>query len=57
MTGWGDRLVLALGWLGDFDGWDLASLALLSHGPAVSFVLFSSPIAAHAKYPGIFRLW
>ncbi|KAK4661968.1 uncharacterized protein QC763_709330 [Podospora pseudopauciseta] len=37
VVGW-RILVLALGWLGDFDGWDLASLALLSHGPATFLV-------------------
>ncbi|KAK0665996.1 hypothetical protein QBC41DRAFT_257112 [Cercophora samala] len=37
VVGW-KILVLALGWLGDFDGWDLASLALLSHGPATFLV-------------------
>lgn len=29
------RFGLALGWFGDYDGYDLAALALLSHGPAV----------------------
>ncbi|KAK5664050.1 hypothetical protein OQA88_264 [Cercophora sp. LCS_1] len=28
------RIGLALGWYGNFDGYDLAALALLSHGPA-----------------------
>ncbi|KAK4202742.1 hypothetical protein QBC40DRAFT_321130 [Triangularia verruculosa] len=37
VLGW-KLLVLALGWLGDFDGYDLASLALLSHGPATFLV-------------------
>ncbi|KAK4175237.1 hypothetical protein QBC36DRAFT_190365, partial [Triangularia setosa] len=35
---WYGRLGLGLGWLGDFDGYDLASLALLSHGPATFLV-------------------
>ncbi|KAL2263230.1 hypothetical protein VTK26DRAFT_7724 [Humicola hyalothermophila] len=31
-------LGLALGWLGDYDGYDLAALALLSHGPTAFLV-------------------
>jgi hypothetical protein len=30
------RFALALGWFGDYDGYDLAALSLLAHGPAVS---------------------
>lgn len=33
---------LALGWFGDYDGYDLAALSLLSHGPPVSFLFSSS---------------
>jgi hypothetical protein len=29
-------LELGLGWFGNYDGYDLASLTLLSHGPLVS---------------------
>jgi hypothetical protein len=29
------RLELALGWFGNYDGYDLAALSLLSHGPPV----------------------
>ena len=29
------RLELGLGWFGDYDGYDLAALSLLSHGPPV----------------------
>ncbi|KAK4146960.1 uncharacterized protein C8A04DRAFT_34516 [Dichotomopilus funicola] len=29
---------LALGWLGDYDGFDLAALAVLSHGPATFLI-------------------
>ena len=29
------RFELALGWYGNYDGYDLASLSLLSHGPTV----------------------
>ena len=31
------RFELGLGWFCDYDGYDLASLSLLSHGPPVSF--------------------
>ncbi|KAK0748675.1 hypothetical protein B0T21DRAFT_407167 [Apiosordaria backusii] len=37
IAGW-KLLGLALGWLAEFDGYDLASLALLSHGPATFLV-------------------
>lgn len=30
-----DRAELALGWWGGYDGYDLASLVVLSHGPPV----------------------
>ncbi len=29
------RLELGLGWYGNYDGYDLAALTLLSHGPSV----------------------
>jgi hypothetical protein len=29
------RFELGLGWFGDYDGYDLAALSLLSHGPPV----------------------
>jgi len=31
-----NRFELGLGWFGDYDGYDLASLSLLAHGPPVS---------------------
>ena len=31
----GLRFELAVGWFGNYDGYDLASLSLLSHGPPV----------------------
>ena len=30
------RIELAIGWWGGYDGYDLAALTVLSHGPAVS---------------------
>lgn len=30
------RFELGVGWFGNYDGYDLASLSLLSHGPPVS---------------------
>lgn len=32
-----DSFELGLGWFGNYDGYDLASLTLLSHGPPVSY--------------------
>ena len=32
------RFELGLGWFGDYDGYDLAALSLLSHGPPVSLL-------------------
>lgn len=32
-----DSAELAVGWFGDYDGYDLASLSLLAHGPPVSY--------------------
>lgn len=40
---WHGRFGLALGWFGNYDGYDLAALALLSHGPTVSAPLEPSP--------------
>ncbi|SPQ22341.1 c26bc7d0-b45c-490c-ad46-7ec4edd5d107 [Thermothielavioides terrestris] len=34
LTALGRSFGLALGWFGDYDGYDLAALSLLSHGPA-----------------------
>jgi hypothetical protein len=34
-----NRIELALGWWGGYDGYDLAALSLLSHGPPVSIYL------------------
>ena len=31
------RFELGLGWFGDYDGYDIAALTVLSHGPPVSF--------------------
>jgi hypothetical protein len=36
------RFELGLAWYGDYDGYDLASLSLLSHGPTVRKALFGS---------------
>jgi hypothetical protein len=46
--GWGELLALfgwktfelGLGWWGGYDGYDLAALSLLSHGPPVSICCF-----------------
>jgi hypothetical protein len=35
------RFELALGWFGKYDGYDLAALTLLSHGPPVGETLRS----------------
>jgi hypothetical protein len=32
----GYRIELGIGWFGGYDGYDLAALSLLSHGPPVS---------------------
>jgi hypothetical protein len=31
------RFELGLGWFGDYDGYDLAAISLLSHGPPVRY--------------------
>lgn len=34
-----NRFELALGWFGDYDGYDITALNLLSQGPSVSHIL------------------
>jgi hypothetical protein len=36
----GNRIELAIGWWGGYDGYDLAALTVLSHGPAVSVSVY-----------------
>ena len=52
---WRDRLGLALSWYGSFDCYDLAALALLSTGPAVSWLTPFLPAAACS--PGKYHRW
>lgn len=50
------RFALALGWFGDYDGYDVAALSLLAHGPAVSLPMIHPvlPRAGRAKGVGGF---
>lgn len=39
-----DRFELALGWFGDYDGYDITALNLLSQGPHVSDLILKERI-------------
>lgn len=50
LFGW-RTLELALGWFGKYDGYDLAALSLLSHGPPVSCEFsFCSQVVVHDEF-------
>lgn len=46
------RFQLGLGWFGDYDSYDLASLSLLSHGPTVGDALCAQ-VGLFAEYTAL----